>query len=587
MTLHFLRDPLPVEPVPCGGTESRTLVKAWQAEGGRCPGEAPAGSGVCALESVRREFAAVPFTLECWVTWPEGTPPLREPAVIAEAAGQGWTWSLGFDHAGALTFVRRFGDRLNVVAGDIVVDAVLPGRWYHAAVVVGRDGRCGLYLTEEGCPLARRTGGAGRHDLPDGGPTGKAALSLGRRIDSSDASAIHIGSAAFHAGALGPAQFPALGGAPLPAGLRVDQDMEYGSVGRVFALSKDTLAFAAGEKESTWYAFRLRGARGKTLRFCYLTRGQMGVAVVVSEDGERTWGHPNGGVWRCFDDPELVFTHTLASDEAIFAASPPVTAGMADDWIDLTAERFAGRIHNVGTSREGRRLRVLEIGNPDAPMIYLQAGQHNMMERIGFFMITSALESAATDPELMKRTRWLVMPLVNVDSYSVCSEDGNMNRFWGTGAGPPTIRALCRFLRRETERTGGLVMGDWHAGTVFRGRMLLCETARGYSDPTGYAESLHVSRESGYPEFEACMRAEGLDYTVLNGYARNLAGLRQHGYFEDFVMGLRGVEVPLCIELSSITARTPEGTEPISLENLRADGVRWHQAIRRYVFHEF
>ena len=583
MALHLLHDPLPVVPVPCGSAEGDTLVKAWQTDRGRAPGERPEGTGVCTVEPARREFASVPFTLECWVTWPEGTPQLREPAVVAEAAGDGWTWSFGFDHVGALIFVRRFGDRLNVVASDLLIDSVLPGRWYHAAVVVTHDGRCGLYFTEAGHALARRTGEVRKLELPGGGPGGAAALSLGRRIAAPDASALHVGSAALHAAALGPAEFPALGGAELPAGLVVDQEMEYGSVGRVFGLSEDTLAFGPGKKESTWYAFRLRGAKGRTLRFCYLTRGQMGVAVTVSEDGGRTWGHPNGGAWRCFDDPELVFTHTFASDEAIFAASPPVTVAMADEWIDRAAKRFAGRIHDVGTSREGRPLRVLEVGNPDAPMIYLQAGQHNMMERMGFFMITSALEAASGDADLMARTRWLVMPLVNVDSYSVCTEDGNMNRFWGKDAGPPTIRALCRFLRREAERTGGLVMGDWHCGTVFRGHMLLCETARGYSDPTGYWESLNVSRESGYPEFEAAMHAEGLDYTVLNGYARNLAGLRQHGYFEDFVMALPGVTAPLCIELSSITARTPEGAEPVSPDALRADGVRWYRAISRYV----
>jgi hypothetical protein len=276
-------------------------------------------------------------------------------------------------------------------------------------------------------------------------------------------------------------------------------------------------------------------------------------------------------------DGQLTFAHRFESDEALVACSPPVTVAMVDAWLEGAAQRLGGRIREAGRSRAGQPLRVLEVGNPDAPLVYLQAGQHSMMERLGFFMITAALEAAAQDAELMARTRWMVLPVVNVDSYCVGPPDGNLNRCWGRPDPPPTVRSLMAFLESETARTGGLVLGDWHAGTVFRGHFILAETPTGRSWPT---RNIHVRRESAYPEFEACLRAEGLDYTVLNAYARQPGVL---GMFEDFAAGLPGVQLPLCVELSPLVAATPEGTVPVTADLLRADGVRWYGAIKRFI----
>jgi hypothetical protein len=353
-------------------------------------------------------------------------------------------------------------------------------------------------------------------------------------------------------------------------------------VGRVFALAEDTIAYSVGRRGGSWVSFRVRGAAGRTLTFVQLPRGGQG--MFVSEDGGRTWSPPSGGAWRLAETTELTFTHMFAGDEAIFATTPPVTNTMAEAWLNEAAARLGGRLREIGRSRLDYPLRVLEVGREDGPLVFLEAGQHSMSERLGYFLITELFERAAADAELMAATRWAILPIVNVDSFTVGPPDGNFNRFWGRESGPPTIMALCRWLKDETDRTGAAgVWIDMHEGWCWRGHTLLGETETGFSDPTGNWRSLNVKRESIYPEFERCLKAEGLDYAILNGMERNRATHGRHGYFEEYVTGLRGVEVPVCLELSCIVAETERGAEPVSVENIREDARRWHRAMRRYI----
>ena len=55
------------------------------------------------------------------------------------------------------------------------------------------------------------------------------------------------------------------------------------------------------------------------------------------------------------------------------------------------------------------------------------------------------------------------------------------------------------------------------------------------------------------------------------------------GVFGSWGLTLPGVDVCLTVELSAIAAITPRGPEPVSLDNLREDGRRWHKALRRLV----
>jgi hypothetical protein len=593
--------------VACGQAKDPTVVKLWQAPENPGPGTVVAGPGLSVVADAPAALDKAPWALEMWVAWPEGSTPLRKPAVLAECAGASYSWLLEFDFAASLKFTWRTADYIRVVVSSYLIDSFKPGTWYHVAVVVNGGNWTTLYVTEAGTPLAQDTGGRQNLEPRGLGKGEKARLAIGRTLGSGEPSDVRIGSAAVHARLLTPAEFRVLGGARLPKGVRLEGDFKWGNLGRAYRVARDTIVFTAGDRENGWWGFRLRGAKDLRLTFWHFPRDAMGLSAFVSEDGGTTWLPPNGGAIRTSEGTlDLTFTHTFATAEAILVSSPPVTNEMVDRWFDATAARLGARVHLVGRSREGRPLRVMEIGNPDAPLIYLQAGQHSMQERLGYYMIAPAFEAAAADPELMAKTRWQIMPLVNVDSWSVNPIDGNLNRFWLADEGPPTIMALTKFLKAETDRTGGLVMADWHGGGCWRGHTMLNAFPKEYSEPGGPAapapgvpqadwppwfsdpetnwNSLHTKRESALPEFEACMREEGLTYLALNGYERNRSTYGKIGYFEDLVMNFRGVKAPLCVELSSIVAETPDGAEPVSLRNLREDGVRWYRAIKRYVY---
>lgn len=573
----------PLRAQACGERKDADLVAAWQAAAGRCPGEDVQGPGVSVVAPPQEEFAAPSFTFEAWIRWPEESQGKLRAETLAEADGGSRSWCFTLDELGSPTLTWREGAAQRQVRGEVSYDVIRPGTWYHIAVAVaGGTGGGGktlirFYLTRAG------QGGAfcvGEHELartPGADPSPAAALAVGRTLRQAPPGLLRIGSAAFHRCARDAEDFPAVRSLPplpceVPQGMAIDADFEDGSLGTLTTSSGSVMFSPAIPQygRNYWYAFRVRGAKGHRVRFQCPQVDPMMVAPYLSEDGGKTWGRPSDGTQRrVFSgrDPHLSFIHTFQSDEALVAGSPIVTTTMASEWLDSAAQRFRGRIHDVGRSPGGRPLRVLEIGNPEAPLVYLQAGQHSMMERIGFHLVTSAFETAAGDADLLKRTRWTVMPVVNVDSYSVSSRPGepNLNRVWRSTDTHPTTSSLRRFLEKEAARTGALAAFDVHSGTVWRGHTLLGRP------------SARLDR------FEAVLATEGLTFEIRRRYGSGspAAEAGPAGTFSGFAATLPGMQAAYTLELALLAERTPQGAGPTSPETLRRDGVQLCRAIKR------
>jgi hypothetical protein len=567
---------------PCGQRSDPTTVGVWHADAGRCPGELADGPGVCVLTEPSDDYAARVFTFEAWLTWPAAV--TRGRRTIAEARGGDWWWRLLFNPVGGLEFVWRCGDYEKAYITEPMLDALEPGQWYHLALLFNDkcytkepyvdEGSSAIHLTPAGDAWPRCVAKFGGFQTPGPGPTAPAALAVGRGIDNAEPADIRIASAAFHRTSRSPGDFPALGGHPLAQGLSVHDDFEFASLGRAFTNPgcgrDDAIIFTPQprmEGGNYWWAFRLRGAAGRVVRFHHPASSAMALTAFISEDGGATWRRPNHGIWRDRGDllaQSLTFAHRFATDDAIVAASPIVNTAMIERWIADVRQRFAARVHTLATTPDGKPVRAVEVGNPDAPMVYMQSGQHSMMERIGLHIAAEAFELAAADDDLMRRSRWVLVPVVNMDSYAVQprADDRNMNRLWGRAAGHHTVDPMSDWIAAETARTGAPLLLDFHSGVTWRGH---------YALASPHPDNARLRKHLEYA---------GLDYTFA---LERLPRGGTSGVFSDWAASLPGAGPSLTVELSVVAAMTPNGPAPVLIDHLRDDGRRWKQAIAAFV----
>ena len=540
----------------------------------------------------RPAFGARAFTFQAWLRWPEEAAGKLQPAVVAEAQGGDWSWTLGLDEVGAPYLRWRKGEAQFQARGEVAYDIVHPGRWYHLAVVFNAEKprtEVLFYFTEEGAKRPFCAGINREATTPGGGPPAPARLVVGRA-----GAQVRVGSAAFYSAARlpydpdddkAPARLPA--GAALPKGITADGDFEMGSLGEIGMTREGVLLFSPKSHESRnyWYAFRINGVKGKRLVFQAMQVDPMMIAPYISEDGGRTWVRPNGYTHRRVfsgDSTHLSFAHTFSAAGAIIAGAPVVTATMANRWLDETAAaKLGAKIHLLGKSPDGRPLRAAEIGNPDAPLVYLQAGQHSGMERFGFFLITAAFEEAAKDRDLLNKTRWIILPVVNVDSYMVMPRPGdpNMNRVWRAADTHPTTSSIRKFLEKETARTGALAAWDLHSGTVWRGHTLLGLSLKGSFEKLAAEEGMvFESRRPPGMKLPPAMETPpppapaatanwhpGADSLTFGGFAAELPGIR----------------AAFTLELALLAERTTQGAGPASPETLHRDGARLCHVLKK------
>jgi predicted deacylase len=293
----------------------------------------------------------------------------------------------------------------------------------------------------------------------------------------------------------------------------------------------------------------------------------MALTAFITEDAGRTWHRPNHGIWRDRGNllaQNLTFAHRFATDDAIVAASPLVDTAAVERWIADVQQRCGARVHTLATTPGGKPVRAVEVGNPDAPMVYMQSGQHSMMERIGLHVAGAAFEHAATDTELMRRSRWVLVPVVNMDSYAVQPrpDDRNMNRLWGKSTGHHTVDPIGAWITAQAARTGAPLLLDFHSGVTWRGHYALApkhpanDRLRHHLQQAGLAYSFSLDR---------------------------LPSSGDSGVFSDWAASLPGAGPSLTVELAVVAAMTAHAPALVDIDSLRDDGRRWKHAITTFI----
>jgi len=412
------------------------------------------------------------FTWECWLQWPE-FPPADETLATMEASG--WGWSVIIDANGCLSATWWSGTWRRTLRGPHLGDQLHAGIWYHVAFAfedrtdtdipyINDYCLAHLLVTPAGALTARTYALDSGFSTPASTCEG-ATLRLG-------GGRLTIASAAFHGAVLAPAAFTALGRAIAPAGITIHADFPSGSLTRYALLPDGTIAFNAAiltHFQNFWWAFRIDGGQGRELAFRLLDGNPMAHQAWISEDNGVTWKMPSS-CWRHDGrGPAGRFDFAIcpATSRTLVAAGPLVTVDGTEAWIDRMAQRPGVRTIAFGVSKWGRPLRALEIGNPDAPLVWLQAGQHSHLERIGFHACAGAFAHVVEDPALQRLARWAILPIVSGDDdLGFPHGDPNLNRRWGSlgNARHATVEAIAAHLSQEAVRTGLAALVDWHSG---------------------------------------------------------------------------------------------------------------------------
>lgn len=227
---------------------------------------------------------------------------------------------------------------------------------------------------------------------------------------------------------------------------------------------------------SPWYAFRIVASRA----------GRAGMVFDYGQFKHRyrpwlRWGGSRGS-WRAATEAEFsvdaddVATLSLqveAGDVVEVSAQVPIRTAEVERWLDALAERLAAQVETIGHSVQGRPLRLLAFGNPDARQAVLVIGRQHPPEVTGMRAQMAFVDALAADtPQAQAfrdRYRILVAPQLNPDGvveghWRTNAHGTDLNRDWGIFDEPET-RAAAQALQRHVagrDRTLAFAL-DFHS----------------------------------------------------------------------------------------------------------------------------
>lgn len=142
-------------------------------------------------------------------------------------------------------------------------------------------------------------------------------------------------------------------------------------------------------------------------------------------------------------------------------------------WMNKLAAKRNLQIEEIGKSKDGKPLRMLTIGNPNAKKMIMVISRQHPPEVTGYFAMQAFVEKISDNSKLSKQFRKefavYVVPLMNPDGVDAGhwrhnSGGVDLNRDW-TKFNQPEGKAVSEFLKkRERETRGKFYFGiDFHS----------------------------------------------------------------------------------------------------------------------------
>ncbi|MDO5580898.1 MAG: M14 family zinc carboxypeptidase [Planctomycetia bacterium] len=214
--------------------------------------------------------------------------------------------------------------------------------------------------------------------------------------------------------------------------LRIDTDFPGGNI-IVDSVKDDVVSLHRdmrdSEKDWFYWAFRVRGAENRKIRFVFTQSPSVGArGPAVSKDGAKTWN------WLS-DKPDFPasafeYTFSAADKEVIFAFGMVYTQSTLERFLKENQEKFQIRKSVLCKSRKGREVELLRFGTAENPnkLGILMTCRHHACEMMANYTIEGVIEEIFSGSEegnwLLHNVDFFCVPFVDKDGV----EDGDQGK---------------------------------------------------------------------------------------------------------------------------------------------------------------
>jgi murein tripeptide amidase MpaA len=221
-----------------------------------------------------------------------------------------------------------------------------------------------------------------------------------------------------------------------------------------------------------WFHFRLQGARDQAVTMRFLNAGQAtypkgfeGYQAVASYDLDNWFRVPT-----TFDGQVMTVEHTPETDSIYYAYFEPYSWERHLRLLGEVADNPIARVHDIGSTVDGRDMNLVVIGNPQAEKkIWVIARQHpgeSMAEWFVEGMMDALLDNAnPVSRKLLQRAVFYIVPNMNPDgsvrgNLRTNAAGANLNREWMNPSLERSPEVLC--VKRKIEEIGIDMFFDIH-----------------------------------------------------------------------------------------------------------------------------
>ncbi|MEZ5346839.1 MAG: M14-type cytosolic carboxypeptidase [Pyrinomonadaceae bacterium] len=263
-------------------------------------------------------------------------------------------------------------------------------------------------------------------------------------------------------------------------GVYFSNDFDGGRLNKIERTEEDTYTIMiTPENEpinmSPWYSFRIWSKRSKeiSVKLVYPEFAKHRYSPLISKNGMKwkpldakyiTEEEKGTAAFGVNSRPKRITMRLKTGKKPLWVSAQELqTSKHVFAWVDSMSGKPYIKNETIGTSKDGRPLRMLKIGKPDSPNMILVISRQHPPEVTGYFAMKAFVEKLADNSKLSKKFRddWCiyVVPLMNPDGvdnghWRHNSGGIDLNRDWSF-FNQPEGRTVSEFLKKRERETGG------------------------------------------------------------------------------------------------------------------------------------